>query len=161
MMESLKTAGIVFVAVLLAQIAAPFVVPLIHGDRAAGAPDAADAVANGEVDPASLGPALYTPLDPPLLANFVDDTGATRYLQLGLQAMARDQKVIDAVQTHAPALRNAFLLLIANQSYAEIVTREGKERLREQMLVEARSILKSNTGFDGIEALYFTSFIIQ
>lgn len=157
MKQSLMTGAIVFAAVILAQIAAPFVVPLIHGDQPTGG-----LAADGEtVDPRSLGPALYTPLDPPLLANFVDDTGATRYLQLGVQAMARDQKIIDAVQAHSPALRNAFLLMLANQDQDEIITREGKERLREDMLAEARSILKRNSGLDAIEALYFTSFIIQ
>ena len=155
MKQSLMTGAIVFAAVILAQIAAPFVVPLIHGDQPTG-----DVTAEG-ADFRSLGPALYTPLDPPLLANFVDDTGATRYLQLGVQAMARDQKVIDAVQAHSPALRNAFLLMLANQDEDEIITREGKERLREAMLAEARAILKRNSGLDAIEALYFTSFIIQ
>lgn len=155
MKQSLMTGAIVFVAVMLAQIAAPFVLPLIHGEQ----PTALSV--DGDVDPALLGPALYTPLDPPLLANFVDETGATRFLQLGVQAMAREQKVIDAIQVHAPALRNAFLLLITNQSYAEVVTREGKERLREEMLVEARATLQRQAGLDGIEELYFTSFIIQ
>ena len=159
MLETLKTGAIVLVAVVLGQIVAPFIVPLIHGDSGAGTVVRDDD--GEEVDPRSLSPALYTPLDPPLLANFVDETGSTRYLQLGLQAMAREQAVIDAVRTHAPALRNAFLLLITSQDYAQIVTREGKERLREEMLVEARTILARNTGLDGIEALYFTSFIIQ
>jgi flagellar protein FliL len=156
MKQSLMTGAIVFAAVILAQIAVPFVVPQIHGGQPTGA------AADGEtVDPRSLGPALYTPLDPPLLANFVDDTGATRYLQIGVQAMARDQKVVDAVQAHSPALRNAFLLMLANQDQNEIVTREGKERLGQEMLAEARAILKRNSGLDAIEALYFTSFIIQ
>src|SRR5690606_7145267 len=127
MKQSLMTGAIVFVAVMLAQIAAPFVMPLIHGN-----PPTGGLTADGMIDPASLGPALYTPLDPPLLANFVDETGATRYLQLGVQAMARNQKIIDAVQAHSPALRNAFLLMLANQDQNEIITREGKERLREE-----------------------------
>jgi flagellar FliL protein len=159
MKQSLITGAIVFVAVMLAQIAAPFVLPLIHGEQTSPVVGASGEVVY--IDPSTLGPALYTPLDPPLLANFVDSTGATRFLQLGLQAMARDQKVIDAVQLHAPALRNAFLLLITNQPYEEVITREGKERLREAMLAEARATLKRNTGLDGIEALYFTSFVIQ
>lgn len=156
MKQSLMTGAIVFVAVMLALVAAPFVMPLIHGE-----PIAATGEAGGSAERARRGPALYTALDPPLLANFVDDTGSTRFLQLGVQAMTHEQKVIDAIQVHAPALRNAFLLLITNQSYAEVVTREGKERLREEMLLEARATLQRQAGLDGIEELYFTSFIIQ
>ena len=73
----------------------------------------------------------------------------------------RDSLRVDAVQAHSPALRNAFLLMLANQDQNEIITREGKERLGQEMLAEARSILKRNSGLDAIEALYFTSFIIQ
>ena len=153
MKQTLTTGAIVLIAVLLGEIAAPFITPFVHGP--------ASVQAEAEAELAARGPALYTPFDPPLLANFVDSTGATRFLQLGLQAMARDQKVTDAVQLHAPALRNAFLLLITNQPYEEVITREGKERLREAMLAEARATLKRNTGLDGIEALYFTSFVIQ
>jgi len=156
MKQSLMTGAIVFVAVMLAQVAAPLVMPLIYGEQIAATGEAGVAV-----ERVRRGPALYTALDPPLLANFVDDTGATRFLQLSVQAMARDQKVIDAIQAHAPALRNAFLLLITNQSYVDVVTREGKERLREEMLAEAQATLKRHAGLDGIEALYFTSFIIQ
>src|SRR5690606_5518031 len=110
MKQSLMTGAIVFVAVMLAQIAAPFVMPLLHGNPPTGGSTAA-----GTIGPAWRGPARSTPLGPPLLANFVDETGATRYLQLGVQAMARSQKIIDAVQAHSPALRNAFLLMLANQ----------------------------------------------
>ena len=153
MKQTLTTGAIVLIAVLLGEIAAPFITPFVHGP--------ASVQAEAEAELAARGPALYTPFDPPLLANFVDDKGATRYLQLGVQAMARDQKVIDSLQLHAPALRNAFLMLIANQDYTDTLTRDGKERLRSDMLLEARAILKRNAGVDGIEALYFTSFVVQ
>jgi flagellar protein FliL len=160
----------IFLAVLGAQLAAPVLTRMLYGDPNAPveevAVDAADAAADAAVDSrpvdyASLDPAIYVPLDPPLLANFEDDRGATRYLQLSLQAMGRDQEEMDAVRQHAPAIRNAFLFLMSTLSFADISSVEGKEKLRAEMLQEAQAILVRNTGKPGIEEIYFTSFVIQ
>ena len=95
------------------------------------------------------------------MVNFQGEDGSTRYLQMTVQAMARDQQVIDAIKTHAPAIRNNFLMIIGNRDYEGLGSVEGKERLRAEMLEEARAILKSNTGEPGIEEIYFTSFVMQ
>lgn len=162
----------IFLAVLGAQLAAPVLTRMLYGDpnapveEVAADADGAEAAeaanaANAPVDYASLDPAIYVPLDPPLLANFEDDRGMTRYLQLSLQAMGRDQKEMDAVRQHAPAIRNAFLFLMSTLSFADISSVEGKEKLRAEMLQEAQAILVRNTGKPGVEEIYFTSFVIQ
>jgi len=163
-----------FVAVLGAQVAAPILTKMIAGDPNAPADDVA---AEGEEqlaladepadDPAAaesdkpLAPAIYVPLDPPFVVSFSDGAGDARFLQLTLQAMARDEHTIEAVKTHAPAIRNSFLFLISGYKVEDLATLAGKEKLRAAMLVAANDILEKNTGKASIEELYFTSLVIQ
>ncbi|MBS0396150.1 MAG: flagellar basal body-associated FliL family protein [Proteobacteria bacterium] len=107
-----------------------------------------------------LKPAQYFSFDPPLVVNF-DDTQAVRFLQLQIDVMARDEKVIEAVKQNAPAIRNNLLMLMNNRDYKVLMTREGKEALRQECLKEAQRILKKETGSPGIEDLYFSSFVVQ
>lgn len=157
----------IFLAVLGAELAAPLLTKLIYGDPDAPAEEAVETAAlidepapPGE-DFRSLEPAIYVPLDPPLLASFDDPDVGSRYLQLSVQAMGRSAEAMEAVRQHAPALRNAFLFLMSNMKYADIATAAGKEQLRAEMLAEAQAILVRNTGEPGIEELYFTSLVVQ
>ncbi len=150
-----------FVAALGAEVTAPVVTRLIFGPNA---PAAVVPAAGGEalaVDPRTLPPPIYAPLDPPLVVSFADGEGRTRFVQLSLQAMSRDQKAVDRIRQHAPALRDAFLFLISKRDVDDLVSGDGKERLRDDMLAEAREIMRVASGEPSIEALYFTSFVVQ
>ena len=105
-------------------------------------------------------PAQYYSFDPPLVVNF-DDTQAVRFLQLQIDVMARDEKAIEAVKQNSPAIRNNLLMLMNNRDYKTLMTREGKEGLRQECLKEVQKILKKETGSTGIEDLYFSSFVVQ
>jgi len=166
--KSMLVPGIgIFVLVLIAQIAAPPINRMLYGDPNAPAEELLDeegmgAEAEGEaVNLAELDPAIYTPLDPPLVVSIGDASGGSRFVQLSVQAMARSQDAIDEIRTHAPALRNSFLFLISNWTYEDISSLEGKEQLRAEMLEEARAILQANTGEPSVEELYFTSLVVQ
>lgn len=163
-MKWIITGGLaIFLAVLGAQVTAPILSHMVFGDPNAPAEEAVegeDGEMAEEVPFEDRGPAVYMPLDPPLLASF-EASGNTRYLQLSVQAMGRDVQGMDLVRTHAPALRNAFLFLISNYTYEDIATVAGKEQLRAAMLSEAQAIMKRNTGSPEIEEIYFTSFVVQ
>jgi flagellar FliL protein len=75
--------------------------------------------------------------------------------------MARDEKAIDAIKTHSPALRNSFLFLISGYKLEDLATLQGKEKLRADMLKAAQEIMEKNTGKPSVEELYFTSLVIQ
>ena len=120
-----------------------------------GATDAAAAIKEGD------GPPLYYPVLPPLTANFSDDNGRRRFMQVGLEVMARKQSVIDDVKNHDAVIRNTLLLALGDADYDAATTREGKEAIRLKCLQEIRLVLEDLTGDPGVEAVYFTSFIIQ
>jgi flagellar FliL protein len=105
-------------------------------------------------------PAQYYAFDPPFVVNFADET-QMRFLQVSMEVMTRDPMVIEAVKTHSPAIRNGILLLLSGQTYDDLISREGKEKIRADSLAEIRKALKEQTGKDGVEAVYFTGFVMQ
>lgn len=106
------------------------------------------------------GPPLYVPLDPAFVVNLADPSGL-RFLQLQIEVMSRDPKVPDQIKQHMPRIRNALLLLLGQQKIAELSERAGKENLQAAVLVEIQKILKEEAGAPGVEAVYFTSFVMQ
>lgn len=107
-------------------------------------------------------PPIYYPLEPPFVVNF-KDRGRTRFLQVAMQVMARDPKVISAIETHMPLIRNNILLVLSNQDSETLLSADGKESIREQILAELKRILVHEIGRTGekVEGLYFTSFVTQ
>ena len=104
-------------------------------------------------------PALYYPIDPPLVVNF-EDGSAVRFLQISMEVMARDQKAIDSVQKNIPLIRNNLLLLMSNRNYQTMMSRDGKEKLREEALAEIRAVQKKE-GSPDVDDLMFTTFVVQ
>ena len=105
-------------------------------------------------------PAVYLALTPEFIINFEDQSQAS-FLQIEVQIMGRDPAEMKSVEEHMPVVRNNILLLLSGQKYAEVRTRAGKDKLRADILSSIRSVLKKETGKAGIEAVYFTSFIMQ
>jgi flagellar FliL protein len=103
--------------------------------------------------------AVYFAIDPPLVVNF-EDGSAVRFLQITMELMAHDQKAIDSVQKNVPLIRNNLLLLMSNRNYQTLMSREGKEKLRQEALTEVRAVQKKEGGLD-IDDLLFTSFVVQ
>ncbi len=114
---------------------------------------AADAAAAPE-------PALYLALDPEFIVNFEQPQGP-RYLQVALQVMARDEAVLDAVKRHMPVIRNNILLLLSSQTHEQVRTRSGKEKLRAALIGTINKVLAEAGGQGRVEAVYFTSFVMQ
>ena len=103
--------------------------------------------------------AVYYAIDPPLVVNF-EDGSVVRFLQITMEVMAHDQKAIDSVQKNIPLIRNNLLLLMSNRNYKTMMSREGKEKLRQEALTEIRAVQKKEGGPD-IDDLLFTSFVVQ
>ena len=106
-------------------------------------------------------PTVYVPLDPPFVVNFDAGAGA-RFLQITVQLMTRKPEMAEFAKAHEPVIRNDLLLLFSNQKFEEVSTREGKEKLREAALQTVRKIIaEEGSKPDELEALYFTSFVMQ
>ncbi len=121
--------------------------------------DAADPEADSaKEEPA--GPAKYIPMEPAFVVNFPEGSKA-RFLQITMELMTRKPEVDKLVELHMPAIRNNLVLLFSSQTYERISTLEGKEALREEALGVVQEVLEQETGDPGVEAVYFTSLVMQ
>jgi flagellar FliL protein len=155
----------IFVLTLAAVVAGGYVNSALHplpalqldkdGKITAIAPAA---TAHGE-GAAPKGPALFYAIDPPMVVNF-EDGSVVRFLQITMEIMAHDQNAIDSVQKNIPLIRNNLLLLMSNRNYKTMMSREGKEQLRQEALAEIRSVQKQ-AGSPDVDDLLFTTFVVQ
>jgi flagellar protein FliL len=106
---------------------------------------------------------VYLTLDPPFIVNFVH-RGSLRYLQLSLELMYHDQVIIDQIRTQMPEVRNDLILLFSSQDFETLSTLEGKERLRNDVLLAVNNVLQVdpyNPGPAAGGAVYITNFVMQ
>lgn len=103
---------------------------------------------------------LYLPLDPAFVVNFRDDE-SLRYLQVAVTLMSHDQAAIDAAKGAEPVIRDALVSLFSSQEYSIIGNAAGRQKLQAQALEAVRKIVQARLGKPGIDALYFTSFVMQ
>lgn len=128
-----------------------------EGDATASA--AAGAKKGKSVNHAKAPPVYYA-FDPAFVVNFQDNS-AIRFLQVTIEVMSRDPLAIEAVKTHMPVIRNNLVLLLSSQTPENIMTREGKEKIRTDALKEMQKVMTEQTGSPSIEAVYFTGFVMQ
>ena len=120
----------------------------------------AQAALKQESAPHPGAPAAYLALEPAFVVN-LESSGEQRYLQVDVQLMARDLMALDAAGQHLPLIRNSLLMLLGQQNPDDLSTRAGKEALQKTALAEVRKVLQAETGKPVVEALYFTSFVMQ
>jgi flagellar FliL protein len=130
-----------------------------------GSPDEAlDAeIATGEAGEASaekLDPPIYHGLDPDFVIAF-QNPKSVRFVKASIEVMVRDDEVIDALKLHMPVIRDGIIMLFSTQTEDDLVTAEGKEKFRALILQEIRGNLEELTGNPGVEAVYFSNFVMQ
>lgn len=139
-------------------VAGPIVMNMVSGDSESEGADAEQIA----LDAAGAdGPALYQSLLPPLVINIKDSAGSPHFMQMSMEAMSRDQDVVNAIREHTPVIRNNLILLYGSATYESVTTREGKEQLLQEGLSEIQSILSPYVDDGEVEALYFTALVVQ
>ncbi|MGN6329641.1 MAG: flagellar basal body-associated FliL family protein [Rhodanobacter sp.] len=103
---------------------------------------------------------LYLPLDPPFVVNFRDDE-SLRYLQVGVTLMSHDADALAAAKAADPVIRDALVSLFSSQEYSIISNTAGRDKLQAQALEAVRKVVQARLGRPGVDALYFTSFVMQ
>lgn len=86
---------------------------------------------------------------------------ASHFMQVEIQAMTHDSSIEAEVAKHMPVIRNRIILILSSQTLESVTSLEGKDNLREQILVAMQEILQQRSKKTGIEEIYFTSFVMQ
>jgi len=75
--------------------------------------------------------------------------------------MAHDQAIIDSAQLNLPMLQDALRSLFSAQTSETVNSVAGRKTLQSASLDTVKAILKAETGNDNLDAVYFTSFVLQ
>jgi flagellar protein FliL len=162
MLEGLRTFGLTLVAVVAGGYVASALLPQpIYALNSDGS--------IVEVRPAKqAGPparsgnrsAMYFEFDPAFVVNIVDQ-GEMRMLDINVAVLARDEDSLEAVKQNSPALRSKLIDLLEGRDYRVLLTRDGKEALRQECVGALQNVLAHESGRAAIEDVYFTNLIMQ
>lgn len=104
--------------------------------------------------------AHYYQIRPAFVVNY-NTKGRIRYLQVNVELMTEKEKTLDVIQKHLPLIKNNLVTLFSAQDFESIKTYEGKETLRQAALENLQRVMIEKIGEPGVEAVLFTSFVLQ
>ena len=113
-----------------------------------------------EEQEAAKAAAIYVDLHPAFTVNLQAKSKA-RFLQASVQVLTREPKVEEQIKQHSPMIRNRLMLLFSGKTSQELSTVEGKETLQQEARSAIENVLKAETSKGGVEAVFFTSFVMQ
>ena len=103
---------------------------------------------------------LYYDISKPLIVDFPRGS-SVHLIQISLSFLVEGQATLEALKKHDPMIRNNLLMLISAEDVDSLNTREGKERLRADILNEVVSVLAKMTGKSHVKEVFFTAFVMQ
>jgi len=106
------------------------------------------------------GEVIYISVPDPFLVN-IKSGKRTRMMQIKVQFMVRSKEAEDLVNQHMPLVRNNMLDFFSLADAKEVQTREGRNALKNGALATAQKVMKEQAGFDAIEMVLFTGFVVQ
>jgi len=80
-------------------------------------------------------PPVFVPLDPFTVNLF--DKDVDRFAQVGITLEVIDAKTADQIKAYLPAIRSNVLMVLSHKTSAELLSREGKEKLAREVLRES------------------------
>jgi len=102
------------------------------------------------------------PAKPPIRIDFSRQSNKeVSLLQVEVALMSHDQEIISLAKTNLPMLQHSIRRLLSKQNLASVSTLEGRTALQAKALATINTILKEESGKEGIEGFFFTSFILQ
>jgi flagellar FliL protein len=119
--------AIVALLVVIGGAAAWFMMSRHGGDEEEGAAPRKAAAAKGA-------PPTFLALEN-MVVNLADP-GGDRFAQVGITLELEDAKTAEQVKQYLPAIRSGILMLISQRSAQELLAREGKEKLANDILRE-------------------------
>jgi flagellar FliL protein len=108
-------------------------------------------------EPKKKGPPTFLALEP-FTVNLSD---REHYLQLGLTYEVAATADAELLKAHLPILRSRILLLLSSKDGDALISQEGKAKLSEELVGEARKTVPWSSAEQGVKAVHFSAFVIQ
>jgi flagellar FliL protein len=107
---------------------------------------------------------VYVALDA-FTVNLVPEEGNSQFLQVAMSVEVVDLHVGDRLKSYTPKLRNNVMMMLSGKKAAELLSKDGKETLANDIRELINDILEqggqSAADEPPIKEVLFTSFIIQ
>jgi len=108
------------------------------------------------------GPAFYQDFKPVFVINLAPSgKSKAKMLQVGVQALTHSEELIEFLKHNDPMIRHHLLRLFGSRNASELADREGKEKLQTDVSKELQRIVDEQGGQGTVEAVFFTSFVMQ
>lgn len=123
------------------------------------------------------GKANYYAIKPPITVNLKADK--IRYIQIKVQLMSREVNTLEKIEANKPAIVDSLITLLTAQSLQTMRNVTSREKVRTEALKNIQTLLQDIAGIvpgeiigeaeegeepptiKGVEALYFTDFVVQ
>lgn len=119
--------------------------------------------AGGEMDEngrVALADPIYYPIEEPFVVN-VPDGRSVRFLQIQIELMTREEGVIPLVEQFLPRIRNDLILLFSSITKESVTIESDRLGIQSKALDTVNAVLMAEAGKAGVEAVYFTKFVMQ
>ena len=145
---------IIIIAVVIVAIIGIVAMLFLGGDE--------DKEASAESEVTATPTAVYYPLPEPITINFQRQSKKkVRLLQIKVALMSFDKDVIASAELNLPMLQDSLTTLFTEQTLEAINTVEGRKALQATALKSLNTLLKEEVNAGKLDAVYFTSFIMQ
>ena len=148
--------AVLFVVLMAAAVAGTFF--LLKSTMQPLVPATEGAAASAPVAPKTAVP-IYKSLEPAFVVN-IDDGRTVRFLQVKVDIMARNQETLSNIDRVEPRIRHDIIMLFSTMTREMARDQTQREQLQSKVLNIVNNVLKES-GHPEVEAVYFTSFVVQ
>lgn len=101
----------------------------------------------------------YYGFEPQIVTNYVAVKKKMGYVRLSVELMISDSSNYEAVEHHAPLLRDAIITIIGQQPEAKIKSINGRQEIQRLCEEKVKNLLTKETGKPLIKKLLFTQWL--
>jgi flagellar FliL protein len=128
--------------------------------------DVAEEVQKPKKKASSNAPPIFINLDPFTVNLRADENGGDFYMQVEISLEVEDLEADALLKSLMPRIRNNLTLIMSDKKSSDLVSKEGKQALANEIRDEINSIVGQPSGRDRppqgpVESVLFTRLIIQ
>jgi flagellar FliL protein len=91
----------------------------------------------------------------------LNDKENERYAQIVFSVETIDSATGELVKAQMPAIRGRVLMTLSSKTAAELLGREGKEKLAKEILEDARKTMGLSESDKSLIEVHFSQFVMQ
>jgi flagellar FliL protein len=101
----------------------------------------------------------YFGFEPDITTNYINHKKKLGYIRITAELMIKNAANLEAVEHHAPLLRDAIITVLGKEPEEQIRSLTGREEVRLKCVREIKRLLKKETGAEIIQDVLFTKYL--